>query len=455
MSASVPTIYESAAGMYRTTDGLGLWPYRGQVAAVGIGHSPTMRRWDGDPQTSVGAWSILAVRRAIADAGLSPDQVDGLVLARDTSTGSLWPAGEPVPADFLAAFEQTSDPLDGLAQLSPEWLVKNMPELTNLKFVMVASTCMSMVLTAAIEAVGRGMATNCVAVKGWHNFAGRYAQGGGNAEPTVSTWFKYGYAFAGAPSYPTAMQFQRYLYKYGKSHDQMAPFIVNSRANGLLFPEGYWAQHDPRPLTVEDYLASRWIAKPASLLDNDLPIQAAGAYLITTAEQARDLAQKPVYVLGHAGSGVVKGEFYDGLPPRSTFETLEETEERATATARRVYESAGVKNTDIQFENAYDGFALFHVFHLEGFEFAGIKRGEALDFFQTDISIHGPHPVSPSGGNIGSGRSRFWMHTDSIQQIQGRAGARAMTGIGEVTCGVSGGFMPYWNNFVVWSSTPE
>ena len=55
-----------------------------------------------------------------------------------TTTGALWPEGEPVPADFLAAFENTSDPFDGLIQLSAEWLVKNLPELTGLKFVMAA-----------------------------------------------------------------------------------------------------------------------------------------------------------------------------------------------------------------------------------------------------------------------------------------------------------------------------
>ena len=58
-----------------------------------------------------------------------------------------------------------------------------------------------------------------------------------------------------------------------------------------------------------------------------------------------------------------------------------------------------------------------------------MKFGDALDFYQTDISIEGPNPILPSGGNIGSGRSRFWMHTDCIQQIQGRAGARALTGV--------------------------
>jgi acetyl-CoA acetyltransferase len=251
------------------------------------------------------------------------------------------------------------------------------------------------------------------------------------------------------------MQFERYMHKYGKEHDQMAPFVVNSRANGLLFPEGYWAQHRPTPITVEDYLQARWIAKPANLLDNDMPIHTAGAYLITTAERAKDMKQKPVYVLGHAGAGtVLPGDMYTGVWPRSTIETLEEAEDNAASTGRKLFEAAGINGSEVQFENCYDGFSLFHVFHIEGFGFAGIKKGEALDLFQTDISIHGPHPVSPSGGNIGGGRTRFWMHTDSIQQLQGRAGARQMDGI-DPHIGISGGFMPFWSNFVCWSKTPE
>ena len=56
--------------MYRSTEGLGIWEHRGKVAAVGIGHSPTARRWDGKPQTSVGAISIQALRSAMEDAGV-------------------------------------------------------------------------------------------------------------------------------------------------------------------------------------------------------------------------------------------------------------------------------------------------------------------------------------------------------------------------------------------------
>ncbi len=86
---SAPTIYPSAArlGMFRAADDLGVWPHRGKVAAVGVGHSPTLRRWDGDPQKSIGAWSILAIRKAIEDAGVAPGQVDGLVIVDSTTTG--------------------------------------------------------------------------------------------------------------------------------------------------------------------------------------------------------------------------------------------------------------------------------------------------------------------------------------------------------------------------------
>jgi len=86
--------------------------------------------------------------------------------------------------------------------------------------------------------------------------------------------------------------------------------------------------------------------------------------------------------------------------------------------------------------------------------YRGMKFGDALDFYQTDISIEGKNPISPSGGNVGSGRSRFWMHTDCIQQIQGRAGARSLTGV-KPEIGVSGGPMPMGGNFTIWSATPD
>jgi acetyl-CoA acetyltransferase len=451
---TAPTIQDAGAlGLFRTANNPGVWAGRGKVAAVGIGHSPTLRRWDGDPQKSIGAWIILAIRKAIEDAGVNPAQVDGLVLDPTTTTGAFWPEGEPVPADFLAAFENTSDPFDGLTQISAEWLIKNMPELTGLKFAMTAPTCMSMCVAAAVESIARGMGEVVIAIKGWHNVPGRYGQRGAAAQPTVAGPGKYGNALAGPPVYGTAMMFERYMHKYGKTHDMMAPFVVNSRSNGLKFPEGYWYQHRPAPLTTEEYLESRWVAEPANLYDNDIPIHTAAAFLFTTSERARDLRQPPVYVLGHASGGQSSGGRYGGSKSRSTAATLEEWQEWARLTGARLYESSGITPSDVQFENAYDGFSLFHVWWIEEFNFFGIKRGEALDFFASqDISINGPTPISPSGGNIGSGRTRFWMWSDTIQQLQGRAGERQVKI--DARIGVAGGWMPVWSNFAAFSKDP-
>ena len=148
------------------------------------------------------------------------------------------------------------------------------------------------------------------------------------------------------------------------------------------------------------------------------------------------MKQKPVYILNHADSNAV---------PRGLSRTLDEVETEVALTARKIYEGAGITAADLSFENLYDGFTEFHQFHIEGLGYRGIGFGDALDFYQTDISIEGPNPVSPSGGNIGSGRSRFWMHTDSIQQIQGRAGGRQITGV-KPEIGVSGGPMPLGGN---------
>ena len=287
------------ASMYRVEEGLGVWAHKGKVAAVGIGHSPTARRWDEEPETSVGAWSILALRRAMEDAGVTPDQVDGMVVVPETTTGAHWEQGKPIPEKTLNAFNQTNDPWDGIAKLSAEWLLKNMPELTNVNFTMHASACMSHALVVAAQAVGSGMANTCLVLKGWHNLEGRYNHGGVSAQDSVTGTFATatGRTLWGAPGcYATALQFAEYCRKYGKSHEMMAPFMRNSRRNGLLFPEGYWAQHRPEELTVEDYLSARWIAKPANLFDNDIPIMASAAYLFTTAERAKDMKQKPVYI---------------------------------------------------------------------------------------------------------------------------------------------------------------
>ena len=431
--------------MYRRAEGLGVWEHRGKVAAVGIGHSPVDRRWDLRPETSVGAYGIIAIRNAIADAGLTPDQVDGLVLDPGTTTGAYWPEDKPIPEDFQKMFKPTDIRVDGISHMSAEWLLKNMPELTNVTFTMNATTCMSNAIGVAAQAVGDGMTKTCIVLKGWDNLEGRYGQGGANAEDTISGPAAFTNPWGAVGPYYPAYWFNQYTKKYGGNHDMMAPFVINETRNGLLFPEGFWAQHRPEALTTEDYLSARWIVKPVNLYDCDIPVTVAVAYIFTTAERAKDMAQKPVYILSHAQAVTNH---------RGIEQTLDECEESASSIARRLYEGAAITANDLSFENMYDGYTTFHHLMMEGLGFRGVKRGEGLDFYQTDISIEGPNPVSPSGGNRGSGRTRIWMHTDCIQQIQGRAGARQVTGV-KAEVGVSGGPHPRGGDFAVWGSSPD
>ena len=431
------------ASMYRVREGLGLWEHRGKVAAVGIGHSPTSRRWDGTAENCIGAYAIDSIRKAIADAGITADQVDGIVMEPSTTTGAHWEEGDPIPYDVVNAFNPSDDPLDGIAQLSTDWILKNIPELTNIKFTMYATVCMSNAIAVAAQAVGDGLTNTCIVLKGWHNLAGRYYQGGAAASDTVSGRGVWGQLWGTRAGTTDAWNFQEYLDRYGKTHDMMAPFVVNSKSNGLLFPEGFFAQHRPEGLTTEEYLAARWIVKPLNLFDMDIPIQAACAYIFTTPERAKDMKQKPAYILNHCTT----------RPKFGLHQGIDNAMLSTEATARKSYSGAGITASDLSFENMYDGFTVFHNHYLEGLGYAGIKKGEVLDFYQTDISRDGPNPVSPSGGNSGSGRTRFWAHTDTIQQIQGRAGPRQIRKRAEI--GISGGPMPQGGDFMVWSSTPD
>ena len=87
-------------------------------------------------------------------------------------------------------------------------------------------------------------------------------------------------------------------------------------------------------------------------------------------------------------------------------------------------------------------------FFLEAFQWHGVKRGDAFAFYAGDIRVEGPHPFCSSGGNLGNGRTRTAMYTDSIEQLRGTAGARqvrvrAETALAAFTTPSSGGWIMF------------
>ena len=73
----------------RDTDGLGVWEHRGKVAVAGFGHSPVDRRWDETSMDkTLGAYSMLACELAMEDAGVTPDQIDGVICCESHIAGN-------------------------------------------------------------------------------------------------------------------------------------------------------------------------------------------------------------------------------------------------------------------------------------------------------------------------------------------------------------------------------
>ena len=151
------------------------------------------------------------------------------------------------------------------------------------------------------------------------------------------------------------------------------------------------------------------------------------------------MRQPPVYVLNHSQHNFRK---------RSTQEDLDDIEDWTDRAARRMYEAAGLGPEDVDIFNPYDGYAPMAHFFLEGFQWHGAKRTDAFAFYAGDIRVEGPLPFCSSGGNLGNGRTRTAMYTDSIEQLRGTAGARQVrvrteTALAAFTTPSSGGWIMF------------
>ena len=418
-------------GWQRLREGQGIWPHRGKVAIAGIGHSPVDRRWEtGEFETSLGSYSVLAAKLAMEDAGITLDQVDGIISAPG-------PLGDPwAPRPY---FDPPYDSEDGITKVTAEWIARGLGvNVDKIKFMSNEPGHIGPLMGYAAEAVAQGKCTVALIFYPSGNVEGRYHQESSKEISGPTKWSNL-YGFTGGSTY--AYQFNEYTRRYGGSHDDVGRFVVNSRRNGLMFSWGYYTLHQPEPFTLEDYLNARYINKPLGLFDNDRPVNASVCYVVTTADRAKSMKQNPVYFWNHAEHQAAH---------RSTVQTLDESQDWCASEARKLLEGAGLSINDIDVFNPYDGFTLFTQTWLEAFGWHSVKKGEALSFYRGDISVEGPHPFMSSGGNCGTGRTRSAIYTDTIEQLQGRAGKRQVNNKREF--GIAGCVLPQTNCHVVFGS---
>ena len=295
-------------------------------------------------ETSLGAYSVLAAKRALEDAGVGIDQVDGIV----SSPGPIGDPWGPSRPYFAAPYDSE----DGLTKVTSGWLARGLGmDPARLKFMSDEPPYIGLAWGYAIEAIATGKCSTVLLLYPTGNVEGRYHQ---QTETRVKGGpFKYTniWGWTGASTY--AYQFNEYTRRYGGSREDLGRLVVNLRRNGLMVPWGYYSLNNPKPFTLEEYMAGRFINEPLCIFDNDLPVNAAGCYLLTTAERAKDMKQMPIYVWNHAEHLATH---------RSMVQTLDEAEDLCALEARKTMEGAGVPISDSDIFNPYDGFTqLAHV----------------------------------------------------------------------------------------------
>lgn len=213
----------------------------------------------------------------------------------------------------------------------------------------------------------------------------------------------------------------RYIHEYGTPKEHFGLVAINDRSNAAANPAAAMRE----PITMDDYLAARMIRWPLCLLDMDLPVDGADAFVITTTERAKDLPLAPVLINAVALGMIDKNE-EDQTP------SLRRHGQHVVVDALRAKSDFWIDDVDVYFP--YDGFSIITLNWFENAGFCG--PGEAGAFLEANwdaegsrILIDGRIPVNPHGGALSEGGTQGSGHIrEAVHQLQGVAGDRQVAG---------------------------
>ena len=319
-----------------------------------------------------------AAYNALEDAGLSIEDVDGLLSA-------------------------------GFSTLTLAEYIGIEPKFTDTTAVGGSSFIIH--IAHAMAAVNAGY---CEVALVTHGEAGRSARnraGANLSEPGPQ--FEIPYGFIGAPiNY--AMAARRYMHQYGedRARQAFAEIAVSTRKWARMNPKAYIKD----PMTFDDYHNSRWISWPFHLFDCCLVTDGGGAYVITTPERVRDLKKKPVWVLGAA----------EGLDHGMLSQMPDLTSTWARYSGPKALERAGATYGDIDLAMIYDSFTYTVLVTLESLGFCG--PGEGPEFVKDQRTAPGgDFPLNTSGGGLSychTGMYGMFLVLEAVRQLRGECGER-------------------------------
>jgi acetyl-CoA acetyltransferase len=220
---------------------------------------------------------------------------------------------------------------------------------------------------------------------------------------------------AGQPTQWAGLLTQRHMAEYGTTEEQFGTHVITQRHHASLNDDAL-LRHE---LTMEDYLASRYVSQPLRILDCDYPCDSGSAVIFTTEERARDLKQKAVFVDAYALSSV------SGMG----FELLEDMARTSPShCAEQLWSRTDLGPQDVDVAELYDGFSIIVFQWLEALGFC--DEGEAGKFVEAGhTKLGGRLPVNTDGGACNVGRrhgANFCI--EATRQLRGTSGARQVEG---------------------------
>jgi acetyl-CoA acetyltransferase len=374
-------------------------PLERRAVISGIGQSDIGRRL----HRSGIDLTIEATERAVADAGLTLDDIDGI----STYPGSGGPFGGASGADLHDAL-----------RLRLAWRDGGLETAGQLGAV-----------HKAVLAVAAGLAEHVVVFRtvvegsGKPVRPGSAAGGGGSLPASMRYMIPYG---AGSAANWIACYAMRHMHEYGTTREQLGAIAINARTFAALNPKAIYTE----PMTMDDYLGVRMITEPLCLYDCDVPCDGSTVVVVSQRDYAPDAPHGAAHVnaIGTAIRGRPSWDQFDDLT------TMTMRDSAASLWARTDLSAADVDTAQL-----YDGFSWLTMAWLEALGFCG--RGEGGPFVEGGkrIGLGGTLPLNTWGGQLSSGRLHgFGFLHEGVLQLRGDAGARQVQGA-EVAMVAAGG----------------
>ncbi|SHN16048.1 thiolase family protein [Cryptosporangium aurantiacum] len=359
-------------------------PFRGQAVLTGAGKSQVGRRLG----RSGLELTIEAALRAIADAGLTPDDIDGVA--------SYPGPGVPDRGFSGASVHELRDALG----LRSRWYLSSMETAGQIGPAIEA--CMAVTL---------GLADHVLVFRSvWESTAqataGRASVlfGDGELPPHLQWTGPFG---AVSAANWLAMPAQRYMHDHGLTREQLGWIAINARRNAGLNPDAVYRT----PLAMDEYLNARMISEPLCLYDCDVPCDGATAVIVSRRDAAAGLPREPLTVES-VGTGMFERATWD---QRTDLTTMAAHDAAAT-----LWERTSLRPADVDVAQLYDGFSFLTVMWLEALGFC--DHGKVGPFVEGGerIALDGSLPLNTSGGQLSGGRlhGMGFLHEACVQLWQ-------------------------------------